>query len=48
MKITKEDIKTYFEYGPMEFEFKKAMILYWIVDFPISSIIFWLIYFLRR
>lgn len=46
--ITKEDIKTYLKWGPMEFDFKKAMLLYWLVDFPIYTIIFWLIYFLRR
>lgn len=48
MKITKEDKKTYLKYGPMEFDFKKAMLLYWLVDFPICTVIFWLKYFLRR
>ena len=48
MKITKEDLKTYLQYGPMEFDYKKAMLFYWIVDFPISTIFFWLFYFLRR
>lgn len=39
MKITKEDLKTFFKYGYMEFNFKKAMLLYFLIEFPISGII---------
>ena len=46
MKITNEDIKKYIKYGPMEFDFKKAMLLYWIVDFPIFTLLYWIIYFI--
>lgn len=45
--ITKNDIKTYLKYGPMEFEFKKAMLLYLILDFPLYILIFWLFYFIK-
>lgn len=45
--IKKEDIKKYLKYGPMEFDFKKAMLLYLIIEFPIYSIIYWLVYFFK-
>ena len=45
--INKEDIKNYLKYGPMEFKFKKAMLLYFIIEFPIHSIIYWLVYFFK-
>lgn len=46
--ITKNDIKTYLKWGPMEFDFKKAMFLYLILDFPIYTIIYWLCYFIKK
>lgn len=39
MRITKEDLKIFFKYGYMEFDFKKAMLLYLLFEFPISGII---------
>lgn len=45
--ISKEDIKTYLKWGPMEFDFKKAMLLYFILEFPVYTIIYWLCYFIK-
>ena len=42
--LNKEDIKTFFKYGYMEFEFKQAMFYY----FPISTILFWLLYLIKE
>lgn len=45
--ITKEDIKTYLKWGPMEFDGKKALLLYLILELPVSAIIYWLSYFIK-
>lgn len=46
--ITKKDILHYFKYGPMDFDFKKAMLLYLIFEFPVYTIIYWLCYFIKN
>lgn len=46
--LNKEDIKTFFKYGYMEFEFKQATCYYFIFEFPISTLLFWLIYLLKK
>ena len=46
--LNKEDIKKYFKYGPMEFEFKQAMFYYFIFEFPIFNILFWLLYLIKE
>ena len=46
--LNKEDIKTFFKYGYMEFEFKQAMFYYWIFEFPIATILFWVIYLIKE
>lgn len=48
IKITKKDISTYLKYGPMEFNLKEAMLLYYLIDLPINILIYFLIYYLRR
>ncbi len=46
--LNKKAILHYIRYGPMDFDFKQAMFYYWIIDFPIFSIIYWTIYFIKK
>ena len=45
--LKKKDILHYVKYGPMDFNFKQAMFYHLLIDFPIYSLIYWSIYFIR-
>lgn len=43
--LNKKDILHYLKYGPMDFNINQAMFYYWLIEFPIYSIIYWSIHF---
>ena len=45
--FNKKDLKTFFKYGYMEFEWKQAFTYYWCFEFPLSTIIFIIIHIIK-
>lgn len=46
--FNKKDLKTFFKYGYMEFNFKQAFVYYLVFELPFTLIIFTIIYFIKH
>lgn len=46
--LNSKDIKHYFKYGPMDFDWEQAFFYYLIFDLPFFTLIYLLIYFIKN
>lgn len=45
--LNKNDIIHYLKFGPMDFPYKQSMFYYFIIEFPIYSIVYWFLYIIK-